>query len=460
MRVAFCFTLIILSQRQSSFAFPSEEGSFSHTELEKKKCNFRIAAQQERSMHNFTLKNVPTGIVANRSTKTPCGTNSALLSSIDVSPGATEAIKTEVALEPDFVNFGEVERGKTFTKILKLIQIGTKDLHLKKVEAAEDYFVTRVSPNEEKGQRGFKINVVLKPDAPVGLFVETIILHTNSNKKPRIDVPIYGNVIGRIRIKPQTVLLGVIEKGSHAANKIEVTSVDRKKFNILKVTFNPSYCLTEVTRAKNNWEFEIAIKVDENASTGRVAGKIHIYTDDSDQPLIEVPVYGLITNPVIRQTLKTKLSSEVSDSQDFKHIYITQPPIEGDTYISAWLIKRFLDPIAEFVFVPIGSLITEKTGCIFDLPSPYARWMRTYRRCTSEQVLAEIKEPDPVIKKMVGLVRQLEMASWLVSATSDAGRLRSTITRLTEGTTDPQLRVNRVFTYLDDIYAAGGYVSQ
>lgn len=460
MRVAFCFTLIILSQRQSSFAFPSEEGSFSHTELEKKTCNFRPVAQQERSMHNFTLKNAPTGIVSTRSTKTPCGTNSALLSSIDVSPGATEVIKTEVALEPDFVNFGEVERGKTFTKTLKLIQIGTKDLHLKKVEAAEDYFITRVSPNEEKGQRGFKINIVLKLDAPVGLFVETIILHTNSNKKPRIDVPIYGNVIGRIRIKPQTVLLGILEKGSHAANKIEVTSIVRKKFNILKVTFNPSFFLAEVTRAKSNWEFEITLKVDENAPTGRVAGKIHMYTDDSVQPLIEVPVYGLITNPARRQSLNTKLSPGVSDSQRFKHVYITQPPIEEDTYVSAWLIKRFLDPIAEFVFVPIGSSLTEKTGCIFDLPSPYARWMRTNRRCTSEHVLAEIKEPNPAVEKMVSFVRQLEMASWLVSSTSDAGRLRSTITGMTEGTTDPQLRINRVFRYLDDVYAAGGCVSQ
>lgn len=367
-----------------------------------------------------------------------------------------ETMVPGLALEPEYLNFGEVERGRPSVKTCKLIQTDTRNVRLKRIELSADHFTAHVSP----GQGEFKIEVVLKPDAPVGLFAEKMILITDSAEKPGIEVPIYGNVVGRIRAAPQTVLLGIINRGGRVSSDIEVASVDRKSFNILRITSNPSFLSAEVTRTKKDWKSKITIEVAEDAPAGRVAGKICIHTDDSDQPLIEVPFYGLVTNTVRRLTPNTKDSPATRDSQAFKHIFITRPPIEVDTYLSAWLIKRFLDPMAEFVFVPIGSPVVEEAGCIFDLPSPHARWIRRNRRCTSEHVLAEIKRQTPAIRKMVGFVRQLEMASWLVSPASDAGRLRSTIVGMTTGTTDPQLRIDRVFTYLDDVYAAGGCVSR
>lgn len=376
----------------------------------------------------------------------------------DVASGTAQAIETEVSLKPHFINFGEVEKGQTVAKRLKLTAIGTTNLRLEQIEVAEHYFVANVIADEENGHRGFKIEVALKVDAPAGPFSETMTLHTNSSRKPRIDVPVYGNVMGRIRVKPDAVPLGVMEKGSHTTNKLEVSSIDRKRFNILEITSKPSFFSVAVTRAKSNSEFEITYKVEDDAPSGKVAGEIKIRTDDSNQPLIEVPLQGLIASAASRNAMKTKRSPSLYDWRAFEHIYITRPPIEEDTYLSAWLIKRFLDPSAEFVFVPIDSLVPDNTGHIFDLPSPYARWTRTNRRCTSEHLLAEVKEQNPATKTMASLVRQLEMGSWLVSPTSDAGRLRSTIAEMTHGTTDPQLRINRVFTYFDDIYAAGGYI--
>jgi hypothetical protein len=226
----------------------------------------------------------------------------------------------------------------------------------------------------------------------------------------------------------------------------------------MEVVPNPSFLLAEITKAKNNCEYEITLKVDEDAPEGRITGKISLHTDDPDQSLLEVFTNGLVIDSIHQQALDSEESFSRHNLSRFEHIYITQPPIEADTYLSAWLIKRSIDPDAGFVFVPIGLFVPDRTGYIFDLPSPYARWIRTNRRSTSEHLLTDMKEQNPAIKAMVNLARQLEMGSWLVSPTSDAGRMRSTIAEITSGITNPQLRINLVFTYFDEIYAAGGFI--
>lgn len=371
-----------------------------------------------------------------------------------------EAIEEDVVLQPRFINFGEVEKGRMVTRTLKLTAIGTVDIRLENIETAKLYFSPNVWASEDSTRRVFKIETVLKSDAPAGSFSETMTLHTNSGRRPTIEVPVYGNVVGKIRVKPQTVLLGVMEKGSHATDKLEVSSVDRKRFNILEIVSKPSFVSAVVTRATSSSEFEITYKVADTAPPGKVVGEIKVRTDDLSQPFVDVPVRGLIAPPVSQQALKTERSPSMCGCQASKHVYITRPPVEEDTYLSAWLIKRFVDPTAEFAFAPIGSFVPEGAGCIFDLPSPYARWIRANRRSTSEHVLLEIKEVNLAVKKMVDLVRQLEMGAWLVTPRSDAGRLRSTITEMTQGIDDPQARLDRVLMYFDDVYIAGGCVPQ
>ena len=366
----------------------------------------------------------------------------------------------DLFLEPCFINFGEVEKGKVIVRTLYLTANGTAKFHLKQIETTNNYISTNVLATEDKTNRGFKIETVLKSDAPVGPFSETMTLHTNSSTRPIIKVSVYGNILGRIRVKPQILLLGVMEKRSHVTKKVDVSSIDRKKFNIMEVMSKPSSISGAVTRSKSSSEFEITCKVEDAPTLGKLVGEIKIRTDDLSQPFVKVPFQGLITPLIGRQNSKTERSPSQYDWQAFEHIYITRPPVEEDTYLSAWLIKRFLDPIAEFVFVPIGSFVQERAGCIFDLPSPYSRWMRTNRQCTCEHILAEVKEPDTALKKMVDLVHQLEVGSWLVSPASEAGRLHSTIATMTRGVNDPQSRIDLVFMYYDIIYAAGGRIPQ
>jgi hypothetical protein len=139
-----------------------------------------------------------------------------------------------------------------------------------------------------------------------------------------------------------------------------------------------------------------------------------------------------------------------------RHRYVTWEGFEVDRYMAAWLIKRYIDPKAEFLFLPIGTEVPVDGSIAFDVPG--GRWFRGNRQCTSDSVFGDIGSQDSTLERMVGLVRQLEMAYWLVDPTSDAGRMNSAVLRITDDISDPHARMVCVFKYLDDVYAAGGSV--
>src|SRR4030042_5635946 len=62
------------------------------------------------------------------------------------------------------------------------------------------------------------------------------------------------------------------------------------------------------------------------------------------------------------------------------HIYASWDLMEFDKCVSAWLIVRFVDSDAEFVFHPQGTEVAE--GVVFDVPG--AEWSRKHRQCTSD----------------------------------------------------------------------------
>jgi len=349
--VVFCFVLVTFNQRQN-FLFSSEQEDFPDIQFEERVYNFGVAGQQEKVAHNYRFINAGKGVLIIKAVKPSCGCVAALLSSKEIPPGVSAVveasfntgkyegketktiyvysndpdkpeialeiageIKTEVAVKPDFLYFGDVEKGRAITKTISLIQIGEKQLSLNRVEVAEEYFVTRTSNFEDGHQKGFKIDITLKPNAPIGRFTEVMTLHTNLSRHPRIDIPICGDVLGRIRVKPQMLSLGTLTKGSSPADKIEIIPIGRKQFHITKVTSDPSFLSTVVSPAKDNGQVEIAVKVDKNAPLGKLVGNVNIYTDDIGQPLIRVPVYGLIAQSHVGGAVINERSSEAAESK-------------------------------------------------------------------------------------------------------------------------------------------------
>ena len=137
-----------------------------------------------------------------------------------------------------------------------------------------------------------------------------------------------------------------------------------------------------------------------------------------------------------------------------EHQYVTWEGTEADRLLACWLIKRYIDPKAEIEFVPIGKEIDNVSGIAFDMPG--GRWFRGARQSTSELIYHEIGIQENSLDKMIEMVRQLEMAYWMVDPLSEAGRFNTRLIQVLEQYIDTQERLQGVFAYLDEIYANGG----
>lgn len=155
--------------------------------------------------------------------------------------------------------------------------------------------------------------------------------------------------------------------------------------------------------------------------------------------------------PVSATATPTQPAAEAKRSM---HTYVTWDRFEVDRWVAAWLVKRFLDPQAEFVFVPMGAPTDESIGTPFDMPG--ARWSRVRNRSTSDQVWSEIGKRDPAVESIVAVVRELELAYWRIEQGSPAARLRDSLQEFQRTITDPQKRLEAAFERLDRIYAEGG----
>jgi hypothetical protein len=87
--------------------------------------------------------------------------------------------------------------------------------------------------------------------------------------------------------------------------------------------------------------------------------------------------------------------------------WVTWENVAVDRITSAWLIRRWIDPAAEFVFVPAGSRVLPEGAEAFDIPG--ARFSHHRGRCTFHTLLREHGLKDPVLGRIARIVDEADV---------------------------------------------------
>lgn len=88
--------------------------------------------------------------------------------------------------------------------------------------------------------------------------------------------------------------------------------------------------------------------------------------------------------------------------------WATWEQIEVDRMACIWLIVRFIDPDAEFTFIPAGQTALPDGYEPFDIPG--VRLTHRQGRCTFQTMLREYDLKDPVLKRIGQIVGEADMA--------------------------------------------------
>jgi hypothetical protein len=145
----------------------------------------------------------------------------------------------------------------------------------------------------------------------------------------------------------------------------------------------------------------------------------------------------------------TEGEPERLDSRQFQNrLWATRSNLWVDRLASAWLIRRFIDPQARFIW------LAQPQDCPSDaLGFDYdgARFSHIGRRVTFETLLASFGlEGDAVLKRLGALVHTLDVGGTAPEAAGFQAMLKGLKSRITD---DDQLRIDGG-QLLDDLYAA------
>jgi hypothetical protein len=87
--------------------------------------------------------------------------------------------------------------------------------------------------------------------------------------------------------------------------------------------------------------------------------------------------------------------------------WVTWENIGVDRMACAWFIQRWMDPKAEFSFIPRGEKPGAKDGEPFDIPG--ARYSHHGGHCTLYAFLKEHKLNDPILERIARMVDEADV---------------------------------------------------
>ena len=144
-------------------------------------------------------------------------------------------IRQDVVANPGAVSFGVVVRGQAARKSVDVEYAGGLDWRITAVRWNAAYFDVTARELYRRSRRvGYRITVTLKPDAPVGIVREALLLETNDPASPELEIPIDGSIQPAIMLTPSTLSLGRVALGQSVTRTLIVRG--NEPFRVKEVT--------------------------------------------------------------------------------------------------------------------------------------------------------------------------------------------------------------------------------
>ena len=197
----------------------------------------------------------------------------------------------EVSVTPKRINFGVIRMGSSCSVNLEIKTLPMPKIKIVNVETSFPFIKLK---EKEKSEDVRNYEVTLRGVEEFGKFNGFIFVHTNSEKRPRIDVPFSGEVIGDITYYPNKLSFGTVRKNREVKKTVIVTLVD-KSIEIEKIEIEPAF-MTYTLSPLNDDSQVISVRMNQGDFTGTVKGNLRVYSNSALQPEVCIPISATVND--------------------------------------------------------------------------------------------------------------------------------------------------------------------
>ena len=292
--------------------------------------DFGRVEQGETVTHVFRFSNRGTRALRIESVETSCGCTAAVLADDTIAPGAAGSIRArfdtgrflgaqskrldvrsndpahptttlvlqgevtaEVAVRPSQLYLGRLRRGSRATRTVSVLYDADTPISITGIDHDHPGLRVETEAVEADGKRGRRVHVRVADTAPLGQLRDTLTITTTSEKKPRLTVPVFGNVEGDVAVEPPQVSFGVVRPGARRTRTVRIENGGAAPLRILEVTSSLDAVVPELHEVTPGREFRLDLHV-RGGTPGRLRGKVEVVTDHPEQARLAVRVFGAV----------------------------------------------------------------------------------------------------------------------------------------------------------------------
>jgi hypothetical protein len=247
-----------------------------------------------------TLKTHDTAeVVASFNTRTFLGQHGATLTVTFDKPFYAEVqlrvagnIRGDVAFDPPFVDFGNVDLGKGSERQIRISRMGSTPWAITDVRSANPNFeVTLSKPTNTGSQTLYDLVAKLKSSSPPGYVKGQLILVTNDPRATQIPMDVEGRVVAEVTVSPQLLALGAVPAGQTVTKNVVIRA--NREFKITGVYCSDG-CLTCEPKTTAARVHILPVTFQAGETAGKVERELKITTDLGEGAVPVVTVHAQV----------------------------------------------------------------------------------------------------------------------------------------------------------------------
>ncbi len=219
-----------------------------------------------------------------------------------------ESTPPDIQFKEKIFDFGEVYKGEKITHIYKFTNAGQGVLNVEKVRSSCGCTAVNITSTEiEPGGTG-EIKVTFYSRSYDGWITKQVFIHSNDPDEPITTLKITAMVKIDLVVNPIRLDFGLIDEGESDFRKLTVLPVALERLEIEKLEILSEYVTLESVKYSEGDKkgFEVIVTLSSRTPQGRILDTLRIYTNSKIQPIIQVPIIGLVLG-------KVEFSPEVYD---------------------------------------------------------------------------------------------------------------------------------------------------